>query len=79
MRKKFNSARICSSDNYEASRRVYMEYLRRFHNENSVEIRQITESITVKKRCYVSCFGQLIEITEVEATRIENSVKIIRK
>ena len=79
MRKRFNSNRICSSENYEASQRVHREYITRFHDENSVEIKRVTESVKVKQHCYVSCFGKLIEITEVEALRVEQSVKVIRK
>lgn len=79
MRKRFNSNRICSSENYEASQRVHREYIARFHDENLVEIKRVTESVEVKQHCYVSCFGKLIEITEIDAVRIEQSVKVIRK
>lgn len=79
MRKRFNSNRICSSENYEASQRVHRDYITRFHDENSVEIKRVTESIAIKQRYFVNCFGKLIEVTEVDAVRIEKSVKIIRK
>lgn len=79
MRKRFNSNRICSSENYEVSQRVHRDYITRFHDENSVEIKRVTESVEVKQRCYVSCFGKLIELTEIDAVRIEQSVKVIRK
>nr|DAJ81329.1 MAG TPA: hypothetical protein [Caudoviricetes sp.] len=79
MRKRFNSNRICSSENYEASQRAHREFINRFHEENLVEIQRVTECISVKQHFYVNCFGKLIEITEVEALRIEQSVKIIRK
>lgn len=77
-RQHFNPNRICSSENYETSRKVHRDFIRRQHEQNIIEIREITESITVQ-RCFVSCFGKPIEITEIEALRIEQSVKIIRK
>lgn len=78
-RQHFNPNRICSSENYEASRKVHQDFIRRQHEQNIVEVREVTESITVNQHCYVSCFGKLIEVTEIEALRIEKSVKVIRK
>lgn len=78
MRKKFKSERVCSSENYTQSRRIHAEYLIRLHDQNSIEIQKITESISVK-HYFVSCFGKLVEITRAEAIKIEQSVKIIRK
>lgn len=78
-RQHFKASRICSSENYEASRKAYREYINKCHEENIAEIQEITERISITKRCYVSCFGKLIEITKIEALRIEKSVKIIRK
>lgn len=34
MRKRFKAARIASSDNYELSRRIHSQYLKRWHNAN---------------------------------------------
>lgn len=78
-RQHFNLNRICSSENYETSRKVHQDFIRRQHEQNIVEVREVTESITVSQRCYTSCFGKLIEITEIDAVRIEQSVKVIRK
>lgn len=79
IRKHFNPNRICSSENYETSRKVRQDFIRRQHEQNIVEVREVTESITIKQHYYASCFGKLIEITEIEALRIEKSVKVIRK
>lgn len=77
-RKHFNPNRLCSSEGYETSRKVHREFIRRQHEENVSEIKEIIESTTVQ-HCYVKCFGKLVEITETEALRIEQSIKIIRK
>lgn len=79
MRRKFNPAQVCSSENYEESKQAHREFIRRFHSENIEEIQHISESIVISQKCYVKCFGRLIEITEIEATRIEETIKIIRK
>lgn len=79
MRKRFNPNRICSSENYAESQKVHREFINRFHCENSVEIQKVIESVSIKKHFYVSCFGKLIEITEVEAIRIKRSVTVIIK
>lgn len=79
MRKRFNPNRICSSENYEASQKTHRDFINRFHEENLVEIQRVTECISVKQHFYVNCFGKLIEITEVEALRIKQSVTVIIK
>lgn len=77
-RKRFNLNRVCSSDNYQSSRNIHRDYIKNFHNIHVVEIESITKVTKVKQKCYTSCFGQLVEITEAEAIRLENYVKIIR-
>lgn len=79
MRKRFNPNRICSSENYEASQRTHRDFINRFHEENFTEIQMITKHVSVKQHFYVNCFGKLIEITEVEAIRIKQSVTVIIK
>lgn len=44
MRKRFKAARIASSDNYELSRRIHSQYLKRWHN-----ITEITTSLVIKE------------------------------
>lgn len=79
MRKRFKQNRICSSDNYFLSRQIYRNYLRRWHAEHSNEILVITQNIAVHQKCYVKCFGKLVEISENDAIRLETCMTIIRK
>lgn len=75
MRHRFNKERICSSENYELSKRLHNNYLREFHNIHIVEIEQLV--IMEKKKYFVSVFGKLIEISESEAFNIKDSVRVI--
>lgn len=77
-RRRFNAERICSSDNFEMSLQAHENYLRRTGRIGESVIKTVIEQHVVRK-CYMSCFGKLIEITEEEASRIESTVKIIRK
>lgn len=54
MRKRFKAARIASSDNYELSRRIHSQYLKRWHIE------------VIKEQKYIRVFGELIPISEEE-------------
>lgn len=66
MRKRFKAARIASSDNYELSRRIHSQYLKRWHTE-------ITTSLVIKEQKYIRVFGELIPISEKEL-RIHNTL-----
>lgn len=66
MRKKINRAAVCSSDNYELSKRVHRKYLQEIHENFDIEI-------TVKIP-YVKCFGKLIKITIAEANNLNPSL-----
>lgn len=79
MRKRFKPDRICSSDNYLLSRQIYRNYIRRWHAEHSDEILVITQSISIRQKYYVKCFGKLIEISEDDAICLETCMTIIRK
>ncbi len=79
MRKRIRLNAICSSDNYEESRKLHIEYVQKYCKEHIEEFTKLTQEIKSETKCYVSCFGKLIEITELEATKIEKSIKIIRK
>lgn len=70
MRKRFKAARIASSDNYELSRRIHSQYLKRWHNAN---IEVITTSLVIKEQKYIRVFGELIPISE-EELRIHNTL-----
>lgn len=66
MRKKINRAAVCSSDNYELSKRVHRKYLQEIHDNFDIEI-------TVKIP-YVKCFGKLIKITIAKANNLNPSL-----
>lgn len=66
MRKRFKAARIASSDNYELSRRIHSQYLKRWHNANIEVITEITASLVIKEQKYIRVFGELIPISEEE-------------
>lgn len=68
MRKKINRKAICSSDNYELSKKVHKEYLREIHENFNIEI-------TVKIP-YIKCFGTLVKITIEETKHIEPTLII---
>ena len=74
MRQRINRQRLCSSENYEVSRKLHIEYIKEFHKEHIVEIEKY---ILEEKRYYVSVFGKLVEISETEALRIKDSVRIV--
>ena len=65
MRKRFKAARIASSDNYELSRRIHSQYLKRYAN--------IEVSLVIKEQKYIRVFGELIPISE-EELRIHNTL-----
>lgn len=64
MRKRFKAARIASSDNYELSRRIHSQYLKRWHNIGVIT--EITTSLVIKEQKYIRVFGELIPISEEE-------------
>lgn len=68
MRKRINRAAVCSSDNYELSKKIHRQYLKELHESFSIEI-------TVKVP-YVRCFGNLIEITNEEANNLNPTLVI---
>lgn len=75
MKKRFKAARIASSDNYELSRRIHSQYLKRWHNANIEVITEITTSLVIKEQKYIRVFGELIPISE-EELRIHNTLII---
>lgn len=64
MRPRFNRNRLASSDNYEASRRLYTEYIQEQHERNIKEVEIITA--IVKRVKYVKVFDKLVPISEEE-------------
>lgn len=66
MRPRIKSNRICSSHNYEESRKIYARSLERWHEEHKEEVEIISASIVIKKTRYISVFGKLVPVTEQE-------------
>lgn len=69
MRKRFNSQRVCSSENYTSSIRAHHNDLVRNHQSQTIV--EISKTIVVKKRYYTYVFGKLINITEQELSMYE--------
>lgn len=75
MRKRFNPNTICSSSNYEQSKKVHKRFIARVHEENIEVISTI--KVTTRNRYYVRCFGKLVEITKEEAVELKRTFDII--
>lgn len=69
MRKRFNSQRICSSENYESSIHAHQNDLARNHNCQTIV--EISKTIIVKKRYYTKVFGKIVNIQESELSMYE--------
>lgn len=54
MRARFNLNRLCSSDNYSASRRIHMDDLRKNHEKNKT----LFLSIPVRKKTSLELFEE---------------------
>lgn len=67
-RKRFKRNRLASSENYASSKRLHIQYLREWHEENV----SLLEEITVKQR-YIRVFGQLVQVSE-EELRMHNTL-----
>lgn len=76
-RKRINLNAICSSDNYEKSKKLHKDFIREVHYSNEI----LLEEIKAKRvlTAYVKCFGKLIPITLEEAEHIKKTVTIIYK
>lgn len=78
-RQRFKLSRICSSDRYALSKKIHREYIERIHVENASEVQRISSTTKVKEKCFVKCFGKVIEVSGIEAAAITGSMAIIRK
>ena len=74
-RKRFNTARVCTSENYEISHRAHKQELVMAHSQ--LQQMLIKEEIVVKKTAYIKVFGRLMQISALEAESLRDSVKII--
>ena len=76
-RYRINPNAVCSSKNYEQSKKLHMDMLKRNH-EVFMEM-VIKEEIVIKKQAYVKVFGILMAITASEVERVEKEMTIIWK
>lgn len=76
-RKRFNTARVCSSENYEISHRAHKQELVMAHSQ--LQQMLIKEEIVIKRQAYIKVFGNLIAITPSEVARFEKEMTIIWK
>lgn len=77
-RKRFNRAAVCSSLNYEASRKSHRNYIIEQHVINAPIVNIITTEIVVKRQAYISVFGKLMPISESEVLQ-HKTLNIIYK
>ena len=77
MRQRFKINRICSSDNYELSRKTYQKELK--DNHNKLQSMIIEEKITIKRTAYIKVFGKFIPLESSEIPLYENKTEIIYK
>lgn len=76
-RKRFNTARVCTSENYEISHRAYKQELVMAHSQ--LQQMLIKEEIVVKKTAYIKVFGRFVPLTSVEIPLYEGKTEIIWK
>lgn len=76
-RKRFNTSRLCSSENYEISRRTHKQELVMAHSQ--LQQMLIKEEIVVKKTAYIKVFGKFVPLTSVEIPLYEGKTEIIWK
>lgn len=77
-RKRFNRAAICSSSNYESSKKAHREFIKEQHVVNAEVITVIACEVKVTKQAYISVFGKLIPLTPQEVL-LHGSLNIIYK
>lgn len=76
MRQRFKTSRLCSSDNYVISKKIHKQDIINSHNNNKAIIAAIVERRT-DKIPYVRVFGNLMQISIEEATRVNTAVTVI--
>ena len=75
-RKRINYAAICSSDNYQRSRELHNDYIRKMHEQNKEIVVEISHEIKTTLHAYVMCFGKRVEITLEEAQKLSTQIKV---
>ena len=75
MRKRFKTSRLCSSDNYEISRKIHKQDVINSHNNNKSIIATMVAKRT-DKIPYVRIFGELMKISPEEANMLNTTVTV---
>lgn len=69
MRKRFNTERICSSENYESSQRYHKRILTTNHNNK--EVITLSSKVKITKTYYTYVFGKKVQIKKTELSHYE--------
>lgn len=76
-RNRFNTSRVCSSDNYALSKRVHTNELTKNHSR--LQEMLVKEEIVLKKTAYIKVFGRFIPLDSTEIPLYEGKTTIIWK
>ena len=76
-RYRINPNAVCSSKNYEQSKKLHMDMLKRNHGVFMEMV--IKGEIVIKNQAYIKVFGKLMAITPSEVIRFEKEMTIIWK
>ena len=76
-RNRFNTSRVCSSDNYALSKRAHTNELAKNHSR--LQEMLIKEEIVLKKTAYIKVFGRFIPLDSTEIPLYEGKTTIIWK
>ena len=74
-RQRFNTSRVCSTDNYALSQRIHHNELAKIHSR--LQEMLVKEEIVLKKTAYIKVFGKLIPLTSVEIPLYEGKTEIV--
>lgn len=67
-RKRFNRVAICSSSNYEVSKKAHINFIREEHSKSNLALNIVSKT----KKAYTKCFGKLIPLSKIEASRYDS-------
>ena len=74
-RQRFNTSRVCSSENYALSHRTHLNELTKNHSR--LQEMLVKEEIVLKKTAYIKVFGRFIPLTSVEIPLYEGKTEIV--
>lgn len=74
-RQRFNTSRVCSTDNYALSQRIHRNELAKNHSR--LQEMLLKEEIVLKKTAYIKVFGRLVPLTSVEIPLYEGKTEIV--